>query len=199
MVGEEMIFYKKKAFTLIELLAIIIILIILISIISGITTKVKTRSNKLQCLSNFKQLHSIAILYKQEHGSFPIPPANIAAVSTEIYKNLIYKAFFGQSQDLNQAICPSARGDDNYYRIGGLALFKLHFNSFCKKIESAFSPYGYDILFYDPVPNAHGDLWIGILENGKIIQDIPAKWQENDDWSIPEATISVNYIPQNNL
>lgn len=73
----------KRAFTLIELLAIITIIAILASVIFVISMGVRKKAEQVQCGNNLKALHVALSAYLQDNGHWPQVNANVS--DEEIY------------------------------------------------------------------------------------------------------------------
>ena len=86
---------KKNGFTLIELLTVIGILLVLATIVTSISQQAKARAQKTQCMTNLKNLHTIAFLYFQDYRALPLT-------------NTVSMLAKQQAKDL---ICPAARGN----------------------------------------------------------------------------------------
>lgn len=186
----------RQAFTLIELLTVISIIIVLVLLVSGITAKARSRSNKMQCMHNLKELHTYTMIYHQEHDRLPMLNG-VNDSGTDPFQEILYSAIYDFNKDPQLARCPAVRNQNLNYKIGGLAYAKSMYRKLNTKLHNtSCSPYGYDILFYDPVPDAHGEYWLGILETGKIIQDTKTKWNMSGSVAWTSCGMAVGYWPE---
>jgi prepilin-type N-terminal cleavage/methylation domain-containing protein len=60
-----------QAFTLLELLIVIGVIAILTGIMFPVVSTVRARAQRVQCMSNLRNLHVAANLYVQQNGSWP--------------------------------------------------------------------------------------------------------------------------------
>ncbi|MBI4028056.1 MAG: prepilin-type N-terminal cleavage/methylation domain-containing protein [Verrucomicrobia bacterium] len=68
-------FQVESHFTLIELLVVIAIIAILAALLMPALKNARESAKKVQCLNNMKQLHTLLILYTNDHdGAFPLTP-----------------------------------------------------------------------------------------------------------------------------
>lgn len=102
----------RRAFTLVELLVVVGVIAVLIAILLPALTAARQQAMTVQCLSNLRQLATVAIQYTVEHrGSFP--PAywggrdwDLDVVDDEVVAGLLW---WGQSDPKVQQ-CPSFEG-----------------------------------------------------------------------------------------
>jgi type II secretory pathway pseudopilin PulG len=60
---------------LLEIAVVVVIIFILASIIFPVASRLRARSQRMQCMANLRSLHTAAELYVQDHGSWPQIPA----------------------------------------------------------------------------------------------------------------------------
>ena len=89
---------RKKQFTLIELLVVIAIIAILAAILLPALQSARERAQTTKCVSNLKQMGTIATSYMNDHRSFwPAGSRNHEALVDELYtQNYIYHFYKGK-------------------------------------------------------------------------------------------------------
>ncbi|EKD28036.1 MAG: hypothetical protein ACD_79C00460G0004 [uncultured bacterium] len=83
---------KLKGFTITEVLVVLSIILIVASIITAGINKVKTQANKMECMKNLRNLHSISLMYFQDHKIFPLGNT-IEAIAPQNYDTYHCPAF----------------------------------------------------------------------------------------------------------
>lgn len=140
--------FRISGFTIIELLAILSISIVLIFLISIFLRSSYKKSIALQCTNRLKNLHTLSVLYFQEHS---------ALINGE---DLLHTLAVN---DLESIKCPGARNAlTTEYMVWQPCIDLI--NS-----EKNFFPAESKILFIDPHEKTHGNYALGILNIGKII------------------------------
>ena len=84
--------YRRKAFTLVELLVVIGIIALLISILLPALSKARESGNWVVCMSNLKQIGNAMVMYANENrGNLPRPASNGNGAYPDDFLNWLQK------------------------------------------------------------------------------------------------------------
>jgi prepilin-type N-terminal cleavage/methylation domain-containing protein len=81
---------RRRAFTLIELLAVIAILLVLLSIFGPVLMDVQQRSSLVPCANNLRQIYNLCLTFGADHDG-DLPASNSANPATFRYEYATYK------------------------------------------------------------------------------------------------------------
>ncbi|MHC4464775.1 MAG: type II secretion system protein, partial [Planctomycetota bacterium] len=80
--AESLVGRHRRAFTLVELLAVIAIIMLLVAILLPALSLAKAKARELACLSNLRQLQTCAKLYSMDYDGFLPPNRHVYNIST---------------------------------------------------------------------------------------------------------------------
>jgi prepilin-type N-terminal cleavage/methylation domain-containing protein len=132
----------KRAFTLIELLAVIAIIAILAALLLPVLGRARSSARRITCVNNVRQINLAVHLYADDHGDA------IAYYTNEIYfdykENILsYLGRAGNSSSNNTVfVCPA----DDFDLDGpiGSWFWGMHGRGFCHQPETQFSSYWFN-------------------------------------------------------
>lgn len=80
--AESLVGRHRRAFTLVELLAVIAIIMLLVAILLPALSLAKAKARELACLSNLRQLQTCAKLYSMDYDGFLPPNRHVYDIGT---------------------------------------------------------------------------------------------------------------------
>src|SRR5205807_3332296 len=98
---------RPAAFSLLELLIVIVVIAILATLLIPVISMMKSRAQRVQCMTNLHSLYAAAELYVQQNGSWPQIAMSDSDSAEDDYANAWIAALtpFGPTQ--KTWICPT--------------------------------------------------------------------------------------------